>query len=293
MKDHLALEDLALLAEGRPIADSNDADRHLATCRSCAAAYVDAVRYRAAWLAMPGAFDPPTAEVRAGMALIEADAAEATASRIVRPHPARVDVRWAAGVATVVVALVFWALTRAPADDLPAPIVQALAQHAEQGLLLPGVHGSVSSPTIRSGAAEAPIGLGDAVASALADFETRGPSAHRAYVAGAGCLARGNPDAARDFAREGERLDARDTRCTLLLAALDYRENRLADAESRLRAVVAREPANRTAVVDLGMVLRAAGREHQAREWLEPLARGNDAAGLRARVLLTSPSSAP
>ena len=58
--DHLSPEEIARLAEGKAPAEATEALLgHLYRCRSCMAAYVEAVRYRAAWLAAPEAFKPP------------------------------------------------------------------------------------------------------------------------------------------------------------------------------------------------------------------------------------------
>src|SRR5262249_10505830 len=55
--NHIDLPVLAQCAEGALPEDAARSVRdHLAECRSCLAAYVDAVRYRAAWLADPQAF---------------------------------------------------------------------------------------------------------------------------------------------------------------------------------------------------------------------------------------------
>src|SRR5690242_2237624 len=93
---------LAVLAEeGRSAADARSLE-HLTQCRSCMAAYADAVRYRTAWLGSPEMFD--------------ADAAEASPPR----SKSRSLANWlpiAAGL-LVAVGIGAWALTRRPA---PAP----------------------------------------------------------------------------------------------------------------------------------------------------------------------------
>src|SRR5262245_46362235 len=55
--EHIELSALAQLADGTlPEGEAQEAREHLGECRSCLAAYVDAVRYRAAWLADTQAF---------------------------------------------------------------------------------------------------------------------------------------------------------------------------------------------------------------------------------------------
>jgi putative zinc finger protein len=54
---HIELSTLAQCADGTlPEIEARTVREHLAECRSCLAAYVDAVRYRAAWLADSDAF---------------------------------------------------------------------------------------------------------------------------------------------------------------------------------------------------------------------------------------------
>src|SRR5262249_8476930 len=54
---HIELSALAQCADGTlPRDEARTVREHLAECRSCLAAYVDAVRYRAAWLADSEAF---------------------------------------------------------------------------------------------------------------------------------------------------------------------------------------------------------------------------------------------
>src|SRR5262245_38753151 len=67
---HIGLEDLALLAEGRLKPEqAARLHEHLAECRQCTAAYADAVRYRAVWLAESEAFVPPRELIGAGVAV--------------------------------------------------------------------------------------------------------------------------------------------------------------------------------------------------------------------------------
>src|SRR5262249_60568109 len=67
---HVSSEDIARLAEGTlPPEPAEVILAHLSRCRSCMAAYVEAVRYRAAWLAEPHAFKPPEDVLEHGRAL--------------------------------------------------------------------------------------------------------------------------------------------------------------------------------------------------------------------------------
>src|SRR6185369_11934492 len=102
--DHLSPEEIARLAEGQmPPESAEPLLLHLSRCRSCMAAYVEAVRYRAAWLAAPEAFKPPEELVAAGMRVRFPPAPMGrTSTRAVRWIPAAVGLlvvafgtRWA------------------------------------------------------------------------------------------------------------------------------------------------------------------------------------------------------
>src|SRR5262245_33637961 len=68
---HVSNEEIARLAEGTLPAESAESIlAHLSRCRSCMAAYVEAVRYRAAWLAEPDAFKPPKDVLERGRAVL-------------------------------------------------------------------------------------------------------------------------------------------------------------------------------------------------------------------------------
>src|SRR5262245_23071624 len=84
---HPREEDLAALADGRLGAgEAEPLRRHLAACRSCLAAYSDAVRYRAGWLTSPRAFEPSRGLVDRGMDVARnAGAARGAASVRVGP----------------------------------------------------------------------------------------------------------------------------------------------------------------------------------------------------------------
>src|SRR5262245_40621443 len=65
---HLDAETIAALAEGKGgVIDRTAVVRHLAECESCMAAYADAVRARAEWIAAPEGFRAPDEMVRLGV----------------------------------------------------------------------------------------------------------------------------------------------------------------------------------------------------------------------------------
>src|SRR5262249_59286493 len=101
LDDHVSAEDIARLAEGTlPPETAEVILAHLSRCRSCMAAYVEAVRYRAAWLAEPDAFKPPPDVLERGRALFRPE----TSVRRARARQA-LAARSPAAAASLVVAL--------------------------------------------------------------------------------------------------------------------------------------------------------------------------------------------
>src|SRR5262249_20108791 len=85
MTTHVDLATLAELVDGTlPAAEVSRVRAHLGECRSCMAAYADAVRFRAAWLANPDAF---RAEEEAGSLMPEGLAGSSRSARGSRWRP--------------------------------------------------------------------------------------------------------------------------------------------------------------------------------------------------------------
>ena len=295
---HLATEDLAALVEGR-LADDGALPlrRHVASCQECLAAYAEAVRYRAEWLADPDAFRSDPTLVETGMEVARKPAGNERHQPILRrsesivgPRPARGWIplwRWSAATiaATVVIAIWFW--PRFPASHrppgLPPAVARAVGDYSALSLVIPGgEQGAVASePVYRAGPSELPR---DIVARLLAAHE-RERSQRSAYAAAAALLVNGQKAAARDHVDEGLRLGNEDADLLVLAAAISYRESDLVKAEVELRRSLRIRPNNPTATLDLGIVLSEAGRSEGA-HLLASVARRESTSSLATRARL-------
>lgn len=294
MNPHVDLEILAALAEGSLGPDDAAAVRiHLATCRSCTAAYADAVRYRAAWLAKPEAFAPPVAEVRA------LDHSVSRALGLAAPPPPRRAVpAWlsaAAALAVVSVGAAWFARGHRPEVtglELAPAVRTATEVASSRGLVLPGGERLAGEPVpeMRSGSGEVTPELEQQANALLQSYEGGRRSAADAAGLVAALLAVSDLDGARTYAREGLRNHPRDVRLMVLYAAALQRDNDVAAAEAQLRE--AHRLAGRDPVValDLALVLRQRGHDAEARKLLQQVARSRVAplAGRAQRELNAS-----
>lgn len=280
MSTHAEISTLAELADGTlPSEQAGDIRAHLAECRSCMAPYVDAVRYRAAWLADSDAFKPD----RHVLELARMDRSperEAARAGVGSPRSRAADrsFRWQPALAVAAVLMVALVLTgrgwfaRSPSVGfaLPPAVREATEWSSSRGLVLPGGERTADrvQPGLRSGQDVSSPALDREVRSSIADYE-RGP--RRAVVGArlvASLLAVGEIDAARDYAREA--LEAHPDDVPLLVYAADahYRSNDLASAEELLRRAVMRAPGDPIASLDLALVLRQQARDDEADELL-------------------------
>src|SRR5262245_17155870 len=157
-EEHVSAEDIARLAEGTlPPETSEVILVHLSRCRSCMAAYVEAVRYRAAWLANPDAFEPPKDVLERGRALFRSE------SRTRRSRGRQVFAAGSmAAAASILVAMVLYSGRSrwGTHETLPQPIARALAQrtHLARGLFLPGAQSVRAQPgcQVRGNPSEGP-----------------------------------------------------------------------------------------------------------------------------------------
>ena len=251
------------MAEGR--ADEAVAEQvagHLAECRSCMAAYADAVRYRSAWLAAPQAFTPSTTMVREGASVADAPAKGRSPALSPWLAPAMAVVVLAAAVGFVV-----WRLQQAE----PGAFRAALGRESSRGLVLPGgEHGADREPQVKRGPA-VDAELEAAVSRAARRYEAGDRSAALAYEVAAGYLLIGNLDAARDYAAEGLKAHPDDQSLAILAAVLAYRNSDLERAEGALRDVLQRSPNEPVATLDLAIVMGERGAHDEARALLEAL----------------------
>jgi hypothetical protein len=268
MTTHVDIASLAELVEGTlPANETTRTRAHLGECRSCMAAYADAVRFSAAWLADPQAF---VSDEEARVLAAE--------SRHGSSSPRR-DSRWrgpggkipsiAAAVAIVFVLSVAQFGGGSPSLDfeLPSAVRDAAARLSERGLVLPGVAERIdhAHPELRSGQASSSPALDRELREAIQEYERGTPSPSDGARVVAALLASGEIDAARDYAKES--LQRFPNHVPLLVFASDayYRSNDLARAETLLRNALQHAPRDPVVALDLALVLRQAGRKDEAR----------------------------
>jgi len=275
---HVEAGTLAELADGTlSEAAAVQVRSHLSQCRSCMAAYADAVRYRAAWLAEPDGFS-----LDSGMRRLATDPADLarTAAGAARVHPVRRGVVLSVATATAVLAI--WASVSRHSDQtpslsfpLPPGIQEATERSSSTGLILPGAeaHANDVRPEQRAGSAPGSPELERELRSSIEAYEegSRGPEAGATAVAA--LLAAGEIDAARDYARECLRRYPDDVRLLVLGADAHYRSSDLGGAEALLRSARKHAPRDPVVALDLALVLRQAGKGDESRAILEHVSR--------------------
>src|SRR5262245_54781261 len=152
MTIHVDLGTLAELVDGSLApGKASEARAHLRQCRSCMAAYVDAVRYRAAWLADPEAFRPDD-DVRRWAESGGDGPRSSPRSSWVRLGGKVLQV---SAAAVLVIWLAATLVGGAPTVrfELPPAVRDAVARSSERGLVLPGAAevADRSDPELRSG----------------------------------------------------------------------------------------------------------------------------------------------
>jgi len=271
---HLTGEQLGELVEGTLTRERAAAYHlHLADCAGCAAAWADAVRYRAAWLRQPGQF---------GLAKGVAAHLARDSGPSARPSRTPATLRlWlpAARVATAVVAVGAWALhpwraTPTLGFDLPPAVRASIESSSARELVLPGGerHADRAAPGKRSGAISGSLGLTHEVAELTARYEGGERSADGTTRLVAALLACGDLEAANAYAREGLRAYPADVRLLVLMAELRYRASDLVDAERHLRTAARIAPGDPVVGLDLALVVSERGDAAEARKWFERVA---------------------
>ncbi len=288
MTGHEDLETLAALAEGTLPPDVAERVReHLAGCRTCTAAYVDAVRYRAAWLAKPAPFvESASRSPELAHAIRRATGA--------RRAPALVPLAAAALVAVFAGAFVVLQPKVGPGTGLSLTpnVREALEARVANGLVIPGATGAPARPVteLRSGTVEVSPGLARDVDSLRGAYEHARPTPELAAHLVAALLAAGDLDAARDYAIEAVRTYPDDVRVLVVAAAVRDRVSDLSGAEELLRHAVRLAPADPVATLDLALVLRQRGDSAEARDLLTRVARTRAGElSVRARRELATP----
>jgi hypothetical protein len=282
---HVAPEDIARLAEGgSPPEQAEPMLAHFSRCRSCMAAYAEAVRYRAAWLAERKAFEPP------GDVLARARGAVRHATPARRQWPRRLLrlAPTAAAVALMVVLVV--RLGRPPGttrESLPPPVAQALAKRTlAGGLFVPGteaVHVDASDTLRGSADQTVTSNLEDSLLKVYTQAQA-GPSRERAgYCFASALTVRGRERDALELVGELLKDDPRNCACMSLAAHLEYQRSRLDRAERQLSTAVAAGCRDDVTRINLAIVQQALGDTAEARRTFVELANRVDALGERAR----------
>jgi hypothetical protein len=240
-EDHLSPDEIAILAEGHATAEeAARAREHLARCRSCMSAYADTVRYRAAWLVMPQAFDGETPSLPAPA----------------RPRGVRNRIATIAAVGAGVAAIIT-VIATLPHRDPPMSrsIVAALERASSDGLVLPGGEaGAVASRSrYRSGLPGGAEDEGE-VERLRRAYEGPGADARDVYPLAAGLVATGQLDRAHDYIEEGRARSPRDHRFAILAGVVAFQNGDPAGAERALRDALVLAPGDPVATLDLGLV---------------------------------------
>jgi tetratricopeptide (TPR) repeat protein len=284
--EHIELSALAQLADGTlPEGEARVAREHLGECRSCFAAYVDAVRYRAAWLADSQAFHLEGED----RSLVEPDRREGRSKERGRGGGGKIP-RFAplASIAALLAVLILVrAHTAAPTLGfrLPPATLEASARSAADGLVVPGADLHADGPRLeqRSGATQRSLELEAELKAATDAYEagSRSPTASARLIAA--FLADGDIAAANDFSREALRVHPNDVPLLVFAAVASSRANHMDEAEKLLRSAIRRAPNDPIVALDLGMVLCRQGRVDEARKWLKRAA-ASKVAPLAARA---------
>ena len=268
MNAHVELDLLGALADGTlPRDEAATVREHLAACRSCTAAYADAVRYRLAWLADSKAFGLDREYQDLVPSLDEAEQALRPQKRG-GSHPIwRHSAAAALIVATILIVVRLWPRESPLTFALPPAVREATERASVRGLVLPGAElGAVLSyPEMRSGSPGVSLKLQREVQDLVHVYE-RGPrSARSCAQVVAGLLATGETDAANAYAREGLREHPRSVVLLVYAADTRYRANDLDAAEALLRRATAQAPGDPLVALDLALVLKQTGRVDEAR----------------------------
>jgi tetratricopeptide (TPR) repeat protein len=269
---HLAPETLGALVEGGLAGEeARRARDHLFECRSCMAAYVDGVRYRAAWLADAESFAADAGQWRAGR---HAGLAGGPL-RSGRPAGRAWRVAWAAGgaLAAALVAVVLLRPGYAPAlaVDLPPAVRAANERLSGEGLVLPGgARGAHFGPSgMRSGQGASSLELERELDDLLAEYESAPGHAARGVRLVGAFLAVGELDAARSYAREVLQRNPRHVPALVQAAAIEYRMNEPGRARELLQRASREAPRDPIVALDLALVLEQGGHADRARPLFE------------------------
>jgi hypothetical protein len=265
--DHLDPNDLAALADGAEVAHSEALHAHLAGCRSCLAAYAEAVRAAHLRARRPDAFTVP-AELLAAALAAGGPRRRTAAAPTHRWRPALAAMAATAVVGLAVALAPGWQAGRLDRADITA-ISALLRDQSAAGPLLPGVGTPAggTTPVYRSGGAST-ADLGRALQEAASRHGSSPRDPRQAFWLGAGYLGVGQLGTAVDLIRLARQMHPQDQPLLVLEGVAAYRASELARAEVLLREALRREPADAVARFDLAVVLADAGRTWEAQQVL-------------------------
>lgn len=285
---HVDLEVLAQCAEGTLTeAEARAVREHLVECRSCLAAYGDAVRYRAAWLSDLEAFR-----------LQDEDRSLVPERSAGMRRQGWFTYRSLALAGGLAAGLVVVSILLSPRSDAPTlgfrlgpATLASIARSSPQGLVLPGAEGRLDGayPERGAGAGVNSVQLDDELRAAIDAYERGTKTAEKGARVVAGFLADGDVAAANDYAREALSAHPDDVPLLVFAAAARTRANDLPGAEHLLRGAIRRAPSDPVVALDLGLVLCMAGHGKEARTWFERAAASEvPAVATRARREMAS-----
>lgn len=305
---HLTSEQLSQLVDGS-ISDPARVllEEHLRSCRSCFAAYEDALRYRAVWETDPAIFRAPSpiaalAHETPRRAARERAHMEREAQRgRLGSRPGWRALLPAAGAAVIVVALVgalsLWRPdmmqpARGEYSEFFAPVKAAVEEASTGGaIVIPGAESvaAMTVPAFRSGRATASEHVSAALGSLAEAYRDKDTPPEVAHWLISGFLAVGELENARLYAEDSRRRYPGDERFVVLEAIVAYRSNDMKRAERLLQLALRENPHSGAALLNLGLVQYEQGQYEVARQTLESVRRefAGSPLDIRAAALLS------
>jgi hypothetical protein len=253
------------------------------------AAYVEAVRYRAAWLAKPEAFEAPEELVQLG---VRVAGPSAPTRRAVLLRRAAVAIPAAACLIAVV-----WIGVRGLARPLalPEPVGATLALRAEhgQGLFLAGAPLSATDPAETIRGANDLVALEHAADSLNAAYVAVRDRRHTAdafvrvaYPIAVTRFAQGDLPGSIEVLDQVRSVAPDDCRCRTLRAAISLANSDTVVAEDSLSHAIQRGCNDATVRMDLALIHAARGDTGAAFPVFREMAGRDDALGTRAKAEL-------
>lgn len=258
------------------------AKAHLRECGACFESYRDSAIVRGLWADDESVFAPTSEMVETAARIGARPVPEGTAREVggqPTPRPTgRPYRRWGlaagAAVAAIIVGLVW--LPRGgngPGDGplftatIVSPVRSAIETASARGpFVLPGGEGSLDrmSPVYRSAFVPVSDSLSFSFDRLRQSFQDGDASPDLVCLLIGGYVATGQKDAARDIADHSRLSGIADWRVAVLKALVAYMDGKHGESETLLRRVVASDPDNPVASINLAIVLSEEGRVDEA-----------------------------